>query len=380
MLFVSSWSITFVAFPGLAAYFYYLVLLIVSVLFNIGKFATLIKSPRYVIFAALFAIWIVWTGIVSISGQWYDSLKVSFYIIPLVIFSRFRLRDSDFLKQSLIVVAAFFSVYFLFVSLFAPVEFINELTEIKELYSSPSLRRDMNPNTAAQVVMIIFTILLCGTFATKKHWLIGFAMLNLFTLMYLGSRTAFFTVCIIAIVYLIMVLKTSIIKKSFLILLVAALFYGVFSMNDMFERAERLSMTSVQEDEGSGRFLRWTLLFKYAIPQNYIMGFGHGNKNFEYFGLPGDADNMYIDLLCQTGIIGLVLFLTFYIITIVLLWNKRNLNRDWDFLIAIFLALLVEGFGETVFDTPLFWFCGLMAVLVINEKNYIQNKETQINL
>ena len=296
-------------------------------------------------------------------------------------FSRYRFHDISYLRKSLIIIAAYFSVYFLFVSLFAPVEYVIEnSTADAVIETSPSFRSDMNTNTASQIVLLNFIVLFCAAFRTKRYWLTGFALLNLGSLMYLGSRAGFFTVCIIVVVYLMMVLKTSLIKRIFLLVVVVSLFFGAFSMSNRFERAERLSLTSLQEDEGSGRFVMWKLLFDEAIPDNLVKGIGVGRENYEYYGFITDADNMYIDLLCETGIVGLVLFMTFYIRTIVLLWRRRKRKRDMDFLIVIFLAYLVEGWGESVFDTPMFWFWGLTAVLVINDTIVSERKTTLIGL
>ena len=381
VLYVSSWSINFVAFPGLAAFFYYLVLLVVSVLIRGKSVRSFTKPPHFVLFAALFALWIFITGFYSISGNWYSPTKLSLFIVPLILFSRFYLHDMEYLRKSLVVLAAFFSVYFLLLSLFFPVEFVSEKETAEYVFeTSPSFRSDMNPNTASQIVLLVFIILFCGAFRTQKYWLSIFALFNFGSLMYLGSRTGFFAACIITVVYLILVLKTSFIKKTILLVAIVAVFFGIFSRNSRFDRAERLTVYSVKEDDGSGRFNTWQWLFMDAIPHNLVKGIGVGKDNYEYFGFNVDADNMYVDVLCQTGIVGSALFLTFYIYTIILLWKKRGAERDLDFLIAIYLAFLVEGWGESVFDTPMFWFCGLMAVLAINENEYMQRKIIPENL
>ena len=42
-------------------------------------------------------------------------------------------------------------------------------------------------------------------------------------------------------------------------------------------------------------------------------------------------------------------------------------------MIAIFLAYLFEGIGETVYDTPVFWFWGILSVMAINELKHSEN-------
>lgn len=387
VLFVSSWSISFVALPGLAAFFYYLVLFLVALLFSGPSVRGWTKPPhRQIRFAALFAIWVFLTGFISISGDWFGPMKLSFYILPLILVSKISFNDMSYLRKSLIVLAAFFSVYFVFISLFAPVEFVYEQENIDPkavdvvLETAPSFRTDMNPNTASQIILLLFIILYCSAFNTKKYWLIGFALLNFISLMYLGSRTAFFVACIIAIVYLMLSLRMSFLKKAIIFVFVSGIFIGAYSMSHRFERAERLSVASVQQDEGSGRFFTWKWIFNDVIPYNFIKGIGVGRENYEYFGFTLDADNLYIDLLCQTGIVGLILFLMFHVRTIVLLRKRRKVNRDWDFLVAVFLAYLIEGLGESVFDTPMFWYCGFIAVLALNESKALNKKKALVNL
>jgi hypothetical protein len=82
-------------------------------------------------------------------------------------------------------------------------------------------------------------------------------------------------------------------------------------------------------------------------------------------------------LLTATGIVGLILFFTYYASTLIHLFRFRKKKRDWDFLIAIFLAYLFEGIGETVYDTPMFWFWGILSVLAINDLKYAEDQTDQ---
>ena len=70
MLFVSSWSISFTALPGLAAFFYYLVLFFISVfislLINKEKVVSFVSSFPAARYSLLFAIWIFATAFSSV--------------------------------------------------------------------------------------------------------------------------------------------------------------------------------------------------------------------------------------------------------------------------------------------------------------------------
>lgn len=373
MLFVSSWSVTFTALPGLAAYFYYLVLffasIVLSLIFNKEKVISFVSKIPAARLAFLFAVWIVITGFYSISGEWYSAVKLALFIVPLLFVSHLRLSHMEFCRTSIDIIAIFFSAYCLYTIFFAPSYYYSDLTTVGQR----SLRSDMNPNTASQIVLVLFTILYSETFRTKKYWLLLFAALNAGTLMFLGSRTAFFTMAIIAIVYLMVVLKTAIWKKILLFGVFLAMFIVLFSLGSGMGRSDRLTIATIEEDQGSGRFYTWDVLYNEVIPYHLVHGIGVGKANYEKLPIFAiDADNLYLDLLTATGIVGLLLFFVYYISNLRHLFRYRKKKRDWDFLIAIFLAQLFEGIGETVYDIPIIWFFGFLSMLAINDLKYAE--------
>lgn len=371
VLFVSSWSFTIMVIPGFAAFFYYLALFFVSIAISKKRLKSRVPASVETVIALLFAVWIFVMGFKSVSGDWYMPMKLALCILPLFLCSGLRLEKMKYCVVSINIIAVVLSLYLLYTALFAPITFISPNAEELDFAlmeeTNTLISSDINPNTASLFVFLLYIVLYCEVFRTKRYWLLLFVAPNLITMMYLGSRTAFFAVGIITIVYPLVVLKTKVWKKVVLSVCFVLLFYGVFTMGgDRFERAERLSVSTVIDDEGSGRFTNWYWLSKEIIPYHWLKGIGVGLENYEMYRFDVDADNMYIDVLCQTGVIGLVLFMSFYILLLVNFFRKRKQNRDFDFLIAIFLAFLVEGLGESVFDTPMFWFIGLLSVLAIN--------------
>lgn len=386
VLFVSSWSISFVAMPGIAAFFYYLALFFVSLILDRKQSVFYFESfPAEAKIALLLSLWIFVTGFFSLSGVWNSALKVALYVVPVFLVSRSSIRDLEFCRSSMVVIAAVFSVYFFYISLFAPVEFINETDDFTidpNHVQFNSLGRNINPNTASQYVLLLFIILYSEAFRAKKYWIIILAACNIVTLMYLGSRTAFFSMVVVAVVYLILILKTSVVNKILLLSAMVGVFLVIYSQFGRFERSDRLRLSTVYEDEGSGRFVTWTILFNNVIPKHLMKGIGVGRQNYVEAGVYmrgtyKDADNLYIDVLTQMGIIGLALFILFYVLVLRNLIKYRKVKRDWDFLLAVFLAYLVEGLGETVFDTPMFWFLGLMVMIAINDLKESDEEELE---
>ena len=148
----------------------------------------------------------------------------------------------------------------------------------------------------------------------------------------------------------------------------------MFSLGSGIGRSDRLTLETIEEDQGSGRFYTWDVLYHEVIPYHLVHGVGVGKANYEnlpIFAL--DADNLYLDLLTATGIVGLLLFFAYYISNLWHLFRYRKKKRDWDFLIAIFLAQLFEGIGETVYDLPMIWFFGFLSMLAINDLKYAED-------
>jgi hypothetical protein len=138
----------------------------------------------------------------------------------------------------------------------------------------------------------------------------------------------------------------------------------------------RLVVSSFMEDQGSGRFVTWALLWQDVIPRYWIRGFGVGFANYLALGYQFDADNMYIDLLCQVGIIGSILFYLQHFHTFRRIRAMEDDKTIIDLLVIISICFLFFGFGESVFSTTFYW--GNLIILCTlgrGENDYVDSSD-----
>ncbi len=148
------------------------------------------------------------------------------------------------------------------------------------------------------------------------------------------------------------------IKQLVIVILMILLFYILavaFSEVidiEVMERAQSDVRSIVgQEDINvklSGRVERWSMILRYIVshPQVLIWGVGWGFTG-QIFG--GNAHSMYLHMLCEVGLFGLVMFL--FLLSII--WRLlRGKDRLLGAMRAAFLAYLITSFtGEVFYPT-----------------------------
>jgi hypothetical protein len=355
MLFVTSWNMTFSIF-GLGAYFYYFILFIIAMIFNHQQYGKFVGINRTTLLYILFAAYIVYSAVFSFSHVTGPAIRLMFTILSVAFAGLYQCRNHTYILKSLFWIAIVASVFFGFRMLISPVPFVIEskgLTVISNYW--PSIMRHMNPNSAAQIITILSIILFISAVRIKQFKVLTTLaiFLNLNTLLLLASRTSFYALCISFAFYLITASHMYKYQKFFSILLTVGCMYF---LNQYIESsASRLFVTSVLEDNGSGRFIHWAQLWKDVVPTYWLQGFGYGIDNYRFLGYHFDADNLYIDLLCQLGVIGSALFyfLHFYMMKYTNFARRDNIGMEMQFFMSV--CFLVLGFGESVFDRPLYW-------------------------
>ena len=97
-----------------------------------------------------------------------------------------------------------------------------------------------------------------------------------------------------------------------------------------------------QEDISSGRFTTWALLLG-LVGDNPLLGVGYRLSTEKYGLIP---DNMFLSLSVETGVIGLLLYLSFLMSLCVSVYKN---NRDK---FALIIAYVVSG---VFIDISTFW-------------------------
>lgn len=353
MLFVASWNQSF-GVLGLGAFYYYFLLFLASLFFSRKSDLKFVGSSFSTRIYLCFASWIIFTMFTSVSHEMSYSIKLSITIVLVFLASNYKYKDSGYCNKCMLWVSFFVSFFFFYRAAFSPMEFVVEKSYSWGISTETfqSIMDGVNPNSASPIVAILTIILLIESI--KRHnpiYLIP-SLMNMYTMVFLGSRTAFYTLFIVLAYYFLVFVKISRLAKIIVFLItLLVIVMATYLINIMDTHLS----DSVIEGEGSGRFVTWALLAINVIPNYWFWGIGVGRENYDALGYGYDADNLYFDLLCQTGIIGFVLFFYIFIFTIRKAYLASKGNNAIDSVYIILLAFIFWGIGESIFDTIFFW-------------------------
>lgn len=306
--------------------------------------------------------WMIICASRSLSGNLYDTLKLCFTIVLFALCAFLDKSSWKPLIEELDILALFFSPVVLLKLLLDPCKFIIEGTSGVKILNTIS--ESLNPNQFALAIAVLFVLEF--TMLLKKRDLFhAFSLACLFSiLLILKSRTSFFSALLVSGIYAMHECGMSKKVKSiicFLVSIVAVLIIvrAVGSAGDKVDTTDAgksMSLSSIIQSNGSGRFLTWTFALTEIVPKHFATGIGIGIANYESYGYERDADNLYVDLVTETGVAGILLFFLFYLSLISEL-KKRILpsGSETAFFVYILYLMLLCGIGETLFDSSFLW-------------------------
>lgn len=359
LILVSSISSSITAFSGLAAVFFYLLMFLLSMLIR-GRWKLELRWNKSLTMMAVFTFWILVVNILSPHVEAYTAIRHMIMVV-MIIFCLWgeRLKFNE-CEDAFIIAGTIVSLCCVLKLIFFPERYT--ITGAYTIRETLSLSKDLNPNQIASVFSVLFVFFFISLLRGKRISVLPLVM-SFAILVLLKSRTSFFSALIVSGLYFLIRYRTSVRNKLLLCALLLALFGGTMALSGRggpVESDKKLSVTSIIEDGGSGRFLTWAEAFTLIIPSNPITGIGFGSESFKNMGYDFDADNMYVDLLSETGIVGFVLFFAFFIMLAVRVARKRT--AAGTMVLYLLLLQLFLGIGETVFDSQLFWCVVLLCL------------------
>lgn len=370
LIWVSSWYSRMIVLPFIGAFYYYSLLFLLSS-FSQNRFTSERQDNHNLIIVSLFfVLWIIVNLLFAIVPEYDIVIKLVVAVLLFVSIFKIHLVDIEGIGQSIIYISILSSVFFAFRLFFSPI--VYSVESIMDwgtyIYSSTTFMPELNPNTAAQIIVFISIVLSYSIIKNKKYFLTVPLLLNFYTLLELGSRTSFFTLLLVFGIYFLLISKQSIIQKISIIILVLFAYFVFVSIWGDIAANSRIANESILEDGGSGRFFTWTSLLMNVFPRYWYCGIGIGRNGYNALGYIFDADNLYIDLLCQIGIIGFLLFFSIYFIVFKLSFSSlKNGTSNQEYSLLFLIAFLFLGIGETVFATPIYWATLILVVALDND-------------
>jgi O-antigen ligase len=216
-------------------------------------------------------------------------------------------------------------------------------------------------------------------FNEKKIRLLTFSLIFLITALIIGERSNFIKIFFILIFFLILINRTESLKKFFLYFVIFLLIITVTSLNnlmlktrffdDFFIPVKNYGISHYVKNSRHGRHYDMAIrIFK----QNPILGIGI--KNFRYESIKAKYNiydkkdghtthphQLHFELLSETGLVGYLLFLFFFIYSILFGFNsylKKNNTLALCgtlFLVATIIPIIPMGSFFSSYGAAIFW-------------------------
>ena len=364
LLFISSWSSS-IAIISFSAFYYYLLLFVVSLIISRKQWTWMKGNNIPPVVISIFAVWLIVSGALGVTGDIYGPFKLSLCIVFPLICSKIRLKKTIFCDKAILYLSVILSIFFLVRALFFPIEFTVE----DAVKTDFTVVKGMGTNCIGQVIVILFLFSFCY-FVSIREWTgVAISLLYFATLLFLGSRTALYSSIILAGCFLVLNRGIGLKRKAIVLAICAVALPLLFYISSGFENAGRLGIGTVVENQGSGRFINWAMYAVDIIPKHIVSGIGTGLDNFMELGYSYDSDNLYMDLLCETGLPGFVFFFTIFVsLAVTLAKLPRTPHRK--LLTYLLFSFLLTGMGESVFDNTLTWFVFGYVILSANNLKF----------
>lgn len=256
----------------------------------------------------------------------------------------------------------------IFITLFTLILFILWINLGKPLFKYTAFFRNPNALGAILLTFTYFTILKIQLSKNYiKYFYFGILLLQLLLIYSSSSRTVWLVLLVIALAWLIYHFKNKYFKFLFFSVLGFMFLFNIFYIKSRHTNIgtylNELSIHLIGKSFYSGRETLWSELFQHAM-NSIVLGYGAGT-NFSAMNTSGKPPhNLYLQIILESGIISLIIFvfILYYIWKLLL----NNLNKKAVQLSAFyFIGLLVYHNFESTFFPGTVFAIGIFQWLII---------------
>lgn len=277
----------------------------------------------------------------------------------LVLFT-FSLLFLVFVINKDIIDKIFFSKWVLFSSAILILTYINSFS-FSEYRFSLAFGNEVDPNYFASSLGLISATLLYQILKKRKILFILPYLVIILIVLESGSRGALLSMIVIALVQLFL----NITKKNWLkYIIIIFVSFLVISYSLNFFNSDLINRFRLQNiQDGSGRLEIWKNYFHifFELPiYKKILGVGISNSSvtyYQYFGYLKNTHNLYINVLIDFGLFGLVLMLIIQGMMLHRIIKSKN-----TLAISVYLALITSSMFLDMQITRYFWFVNIFSL------------------
>ncbi len=294
-------------------------------------------------------------------------------IITFIFYSQMRITRKQVyeLLDRFSVVCIIMMVFFIIQILLDPINVDNRLTVSEELNVNGFAM------TISQISIFLFTYgLLSKNFYVKRICFTTY-IAGCIVLLFTGTRSSTIAiVCSSAFVYFLASKRKGKAQKirhvllfTVIVLVLAVIFNAILSSNEFLK--QRFTISNLISSGGSGRLPSLMIEFTEIIPDNLWLGVGPSafaevDAVYQYGRLHFSSHNIIGSMLTQLGLLGSIPLIILCVNIV-----KRlgvGLRSDVKYLIplALVLTCLINGIGEQIFNSRMYWFALSFSVLILN--------------
>ncbi len=241
-----------------------------------------------------------------------------------------------------------------------------------------------DPNFFVFYNTLFFSFYLCNAKSLKnKLGLVLCILANILTF----SRGGLLVMALILLIY---ILITNPIKQLKLLFgMIASLFVSMY-VAIVYMKFDILGILQsrvgdLSNDGGSGRIELWGRAWDY-FTSHMVIGIGAFNftdYNFFQYGDDLEVHNTFLEILSESGLLGITCFFLFIILVFVQL-IRGNLHKFKPYLLLTFLGFILQmAFLSVTINDMFFMYLAILTTYLRNEKSMLKNDKTdkqKINL